>query len=62
VCPTSYLKLFKAGPVGWYMPIIPSHRKQKQEDLKFEISLGHTVRPYLKKGKAHILQGSCRNH
>jgi hypothetical protein len=44
------------------MPIIPSHRKQKQEDLKFEISLGHTVRPYFKKGKAHILQGSCRNH
>lgn len=33
------------------MPVIPVSRKQRQEDLKFKISLGHIVGPYLKKIK-----------
>jgi hypothetical protein len=49
--PTS--KNFIAGEkkylVWWCMPIIPAFRQMKQEDHKFEASLGYTTRPCLKR-------------
>jgi hypothetical protein len=33
----------------WYMPVIPTLWRIRQEALKFEASLGYTEQPYLKK-------------
>jgi hypothetical protein len=35
--------------VWWYMPVIPVLRELRKGELKFETSLGYTVRPCQKK-------------
>jgi hypothetical protein len=35
----------------WVMPIIPAHRRLRQEDHEFKVSLDYIVRPCLKKTK-----------
>jgi hypothetical protein len=35
----------------WHMPRILALGRLRQEDCKFKVSLGYTVRPYLKKKK-----------
>jgi hypothetical protein len=47
-------KLKKTEPecwVWWYTPVIPALEKLRQEDLKFEVSLGYIVISCLKKKK-----------
>jgi hypothetical protein len=34
--------------VKWCIPVIPILKKLRQEDQKFQASLGYTLRPYLK--------------
>jgi hypothetical protein len=37
--------------VWWHTPVFTAVRKLRQEDHKFQASLGYIVRPYLKKSK-----------
>jgi hypothetical protein len=39
------------------MPVTPALRRLRQEDHKFEVSLGYTARPYFKKLKQKIKMG-----
>jgi hypothetical protein len=40
------LKYRSETQVWWYTLIIPALRRQRQEDHKFEASIGYTVRPF----------------
>jgi hypothetical protein len=35
------VKYFFGGQVWWYIPVIPTLGRLRQEDLKFEASLGY---------------------
>jgi hypothetical protein len=41
------------------MPVIPVPGRWRQEDLKFEVTLGYTVRPCLKKNAEAEERISC---
>jgi hypothetical protein len=53
----------KCSQARWYTPIISALGRLRQEDFEFKTSLGHTMRPYLKKEQQKTNQAKpIHNH